>query len=88
LWIHHHLIDWYQTEERIDAKLPLLSMYLGHVDPASSYWYLEASPELMTLVRDNRGAAASVAEDVLVDVNRKVLVGDAAVGAVHPCLQV
>ena len=46
------LIDWYQADERIDAKLPLLATYLGHVDPASSYWYLEASPELRALVRE------------------------------------
>jgi hypothetical protein len=27
--------------------LPLLSAYLGHVDPISSYWYFSAKPELM-----------------------------------------
>ena len=27
--------------------MPLLSTYLGHVDPASTYWYLEAVPELL-----------------------------------------
>jgi hypothetical protein len=26
-----------------------LSTYLGHVEPASTYWYLSAAPELMTL---------------------------------------
>ena len=46
------LIGWYQAGENIDAKLPLLSTYLGHVDPASSYWYLQASPELLALARD------------------------------------
>ena len=46
------LIDWYQAEENIDAKLPLLSTFLGHVDPVSSYWYLQASPELLALARD------------------------------------
>jgi integrase/recombinase XerD len=46
------LIDWYQAGADIDAKLPLLSTYLGHVDPASSYWYLQASPELLALARD------------------------------------
>ena len=30
--------------------MPLLSTYLGHVDPASTYWYLEAVPELLQLV--------------------------------------
>ncbi len=46
------LIDWYRNDEDIDAKLPLLSTFLGHVDPASTYWYLEASPELLALARD------------------------------------
>jgi hypothetical protein len=27
--------------------MPLLSAYLGHADPASTYWYLHASPELL-----------------------------------------
>jgi hypothetical protein len=31
------------------ARLALLSTYLGHVDPASTYWYLSASPELMSV---------------------------------------
>ena len=46
------LIGWYQAGENVDAKLPLLSTFLGHVDPASSYWYLQASPELLALARD------------------------------------
>lgn len=28
-------------------RLPLLSTWLGHVDPASTYWYLQAVPELL-----------------------------------------
>jgi integrase len=46
------LIGWYQAGENVDAKLPLLSTFLGHVDPASTYWYLQASPELLAVVRD------------------------------------
>jgi integrase/recombinase XerD len=30
--------------------MPELSTYLGHSDPTSTYWYLEASPELLELV--------------------------------------
>jgi integrase len=44
------LIDWQQTGEDIDRRMPLLSTYLGHVDPASTYWYLEAVPELLELI--------------------------------------
>lgn len=30
------------------ARLGILSTYLGHVEPANTYWYLHAAPELMT----------------------------------------
>ena len=30
--------------------LPLLATFLGHAHPASSYWYLEAVPELLELL--------------------------------------
>jgi integrase len=46
------LIDWYRNGEDVDAQLPLLSTFLGHVDPASTYWYLQASPELLALARE------------------------------------
>jgi integrase/recombinase XerD len=29
--------------------MSVLSTYLGHVNPAGTYWYLSASPELMAL---------------------------------------
>jgi integrase len=45
------LIDWYEAGEDVDRKLPLLSAFLGHVDPASTYWYLEAVPELTALIK-------------------------------------
>lgn len=51
------LIDWHQAGEDIDTKLPLLSTYLGHVHPESTYWYLQAVPELLQLVaRDLNGS--------------------------------
>ncbi|MGH9252278.1 MAG: hypothetical protein ACRD0W_22590 [Acidimicrobiales bacterium] len=31
----------------MQAKLPTLSTYLGHREPASTYWYLSAAPELL-----------------------------------------
>lgn len=43
------LLDWYRAGADVDARLPLLSTYLGHVDPASTYWYLQAAPELLAL---------------------------------------
>jgi integrase/recombinase XerD len=41
------LLDWYRNGGDVAARLPLLSTYLGHVDPASTYWYLHAAPELL-----------------------------------------
>jgi len=46
----HMLLDWHQAGNDVDQRMPLLSAFLGHVDPASSYWYLEAVPELLELV--------------------------------------
>lgn len=46
------LIDWYDAGADVDAKLPLLSAYLGHANPASSYWYLQAAPELFSRVAE------------------------------------
>jgi integrase/recombinase XerD len=46
------LLGWYRAGEEVAAKLPLLSTYLGHVDPAATYWYLSAVPELLGLAAD------------------------------------
>ncbi len=43
------LIGWYRQGADVDARLPLLSAVLGHVNPASTYWYLQAAPELLAL---------------------------------------
>jgi integrase/recombinase XerD len=40
--------------------MPLLSTYLGHVDPASTYWYLEAVPELLELISRRLGQLTEV----------------------------
>jgi integrase/recombinase XerD len=44
------LLDWHLAGEQVDRRLPELSTFLGHSDPASTYWYLEAVPELMALI--------------------------------------
>ncbi len=46
----HTLIDAHRHGVDISALLPVLSTYLGHVEPANTYWYLSAVPELMQLV--------------------------------------
>jgi integrase/recombinase XerD len=43
------MLDWYRDGGNVQARLPLLSTWLGHVDPKSTYWYLQAVPELLTL---------------------------------------
>lgn len=46
------LMDWYRDGGDVQARLPLLSTWLGHIDPTSTYWYLQAVPELLTLAAD------------------------------------
>ncbi len=43
------LINWHRAGVDIGAHMAVLSNYLGHVRPASTYWYLSAAPELMEL---------------------------------------
>jgi integrase/recombinase XerD len=43
------MLDWYRHSEDVQAKMPPLSTYLGHVDPSATYWYLSTAPELMAL---------------------------------------
>jgi integrase/recombinase XerD len=44
------LLDWIAAGGDVDRRMPELSTVLGHADPASTHWYLEAVPELMALV--------------------------------------
>ncbi len=37
------LADWHRAGADVQALLPLLSTYLGHVDPKSTYWYYSDS---------------------------------------------
>ena len=46
------LVDWHRAGADVQALLPLLSTWMGHVDPKATYWYLSAAPELL-------GAAAA-----------------------------
>lgn len=43
------VLEAYRTGADVQARLPLLSTYLGHVNPAATYWYLSAAPELLGL---------------------------------------
>jgi integrase len=46
------LLSWHQAGMDVQRQLPVLSAYLGHLNPRHSYWYLEATPELMALVAE------------------------------------
>ncbi len=43
------LLMWYRNGDNVSQKMPILSTYLGHVEPRDTYWYLSAVPELMKL---------------------------------------
>lgn len=43
----HRLLLWYEQDADLDAKLPLLSTYLGHVGLSSSQRYLQLTKELV-----------------------------------------
>lgn len=55
------LLGWYRSDEDVQAKIPSLSTYLGHREPASTYWYLSAAPELLALAAARRDTAWSAA---------------------------
>jgi integrase/recombinase XerD len=48
-FIIDRLLDWYRCGADPAARMPVLSTYVGHVNPAGTYWYLSAVPELMRL---------------------------------------
>jgi integrase len=43
------MLDAYAAGQDGQMRLTLLSTWLGHVHPNSTYWYLSASPELMAV---------------------------------------
>ena len=50
------LTGWLRSGVSVDELMAVLSTYLGHVSPADTYWYLSASPELMTLAAERLDA--------------------------------
>jgi len=46
------LLGWHADRLDVQPLLPVLSTYLGHVNPAHTYWYLQAVPELMSVLAD------------------------------------
>ncbi|MFE3003450.1 integrase, partial [Nocardia sp. NPDC059246] len=52
------LLEWQQSGVSVDERIAVLSTYLGHIAPADTYWYLEASPQLMQLAADRLDATS------------------------------
>jgi integrase len=43
------MIDAYRSGRDPTRTLTLLSVWLGHANPADTYWYLQAAPEVAAL---------------------------------------
>jgi integrase/recombinase XerD len=41
--------DWYKRGKNVEKLLPQLAMFLGHRHLNDTYWYMTATPELLTL---------------------------------------
>jgi integrase len=43
----NRLTRWHRERRNVQEGLPHLSVYLGHLGPASTYWYVSGTPELL-----------------------------------------
>ncbi|NAZ17931.1 tyrosine-type recombinase/integrase [Glutamicibacter soli] len=57
------LTEWYRNGEDVEAMMPVLSTYLGHVDPKSTFWYLTGTLELMGLAAERLSASLGFQEE-------------------------
>jgi len=46
------LLDWHRAGIDVQARLPWLATYMGHTEPANTFWYMTATPELLGLVAE------------------------------------
>ncbi len=53
------LIQWFDAGTDIETNLPALSAWMGHKKPRSTYWYLQAVPELLQAASDHMTRAAA-----------------------------
>lgn len=53
------LLGWYRSGADVAALMPGLSTYLGHTNPANTYWYFTAVPELLAHAANRLDIAAS-----------------------------
>lgn len=52
------LVEWYRAGLDTDRLMPRLATYLGHVGVESTYWYVQAVPELLRLATERLEAIA------------------------------
>ena len=46
------ILDWFRSGRDPDREMYKLSTWLGHTNPAGTYWYIEAVPELLRLASE------------------------------------
>ena len=46
------ILEWFRQGRDVDAEMYKLSAYLGHKNPAGTWWYIEAVPELLALASE------------------------------------
>jgi integrase/recombinase XerD len=56
------MLNWYRTGKDVGREMIRLTTYLGHTEPANTYWYIEAVPELLELA--SQRARASLEKEV------------------------
>jgi integrase/recombinase XerD len=56
------LEEWHRAGIDVQANLPVLSTYLGHVSPRSTYWYLSADPQLLAAAAERRDKTLAVTQ--------------------------
>jgi len=61
------LIGWYRAGVDVQARLPMLSTFLGHACPDATYWYLQATPELLVLAAERLENPHRLGEHLLRD---------------------
>ena len=54
-FVCRRLERWYRQNIDIDRRMLSLSTYIGHVHPDDSYWYVTATPRLMSLAARRLG---------------------------------
>jgi integrase len=43
------LVAWHAEGADVQTRLPVLSTWMGHVKPSTTYWYLQAAPQLLAV---------------------------------------